>query len=98
MNLSVGDWVFYRKWKTSESPGPRAKEVYAAPKGEQYYYCVDKFWIVAGLMDDDKVWLQTRKGKSHVVSLDDPHLSKANWWQRLVYRNRFKEVEENIVG
>ena len=90
--LKPGDWVIYRKQKYSTSPGPRAKDVAAAPHGESYAYLVDKLWVVKQLLDDDQVLLVTRTGKQHRISLSDPNVRPANWWERWIYRERFRET------
>lgn len=87
------DWVVYRKQKHSTSPGPRAKEVSAAPRGETYSYVVDKFWVVQEQLEDGRLLLTTRRGKEHTVSPDDPNLRHARWWERWLYRRRFSEAE-----
>ncbi|HUG90058.1 MAG TPA: hypothetical protein VML55_04440 [Planctomycetaceae bacterium] len=89
-----GDWVIYRKEKHSTSPGPRAENIHAAPKGDDYYYQVDKFWVVAESRPDGKVVLRTRRGKTHLIKADDPHLRRARWWERLLYRHRFPSLSE----
>lgn len=91
--FSPGDLVVYRKFKHSSIPGPRAKDVDPAPRGEEYTYSVDKFWIVAELQSDDSVLLATRRGKQHVVECSDPNLRHARWWEKLVYRGRFPAPE-----
>lgn len=92
-NYSVGDWVIYRKQKSSTSPGPRAKEVRASSGGETYQYMVDKFWIVQAI-DDQGILLRTRRGKENRIDPSDPRLRMPTWWERLLYRNRFQEVEQ----
>ena len=92
LDYHPGDWVIFRKEKHSTSPGPRAENIHAAPKGDDYYYQVDKFWVVAETRADGKVVLRTRRGKTHVVKANDPHLRRARWWERLLYRNRFPSV------
>ncbi|WP_442481402.1 hypothetical protein [Aeoliella sp. SH292] len=91
--LKPGDWVIYRKQKRSTSPGPRAKLVSAAPQGETYTYMVDKFWVVKQLQGDKQVVLVTRTGKQHTVDLSTPNLRPARWWERWIYRDRFRETE-----
>jgi hypothetical protein len=83
-----GDWVVYRKHKHSASPGPRAKYVAPEPKGEEYSYCVDKFWVVM-TVEGTRVVLATRRGKHHVVDAQDLNLRQARWWERLLFRDRF---------
>jgi hypothetical protein len=89
-----GDWVVYRKTKFSTHPGPRAQNVTAARSGDQYAYTVDKFWVVANVLDNGQLVLHTRRGKEHVVDADDPDLHRARWWERLIYRQRFTSVED----
>lgn len=91
-----GDWVVYRKQKYSASPGPRAKSVAAAPLGETYAYVVDKYWVVKKRLEDDRVLLITRTGKEHAVSLNDPNLRPARWWERWLYKDRFRETEQLV--
>jgi hypothetical protein len=88
-----GDWVIYRKHKHSASPGPRAKEVAPEPRGEEYTYCVDKFWMVTSV-DHRGVVLTTRRGKRRVVDADDPNLRPARWWERILFRDRFPTSDE----
>ncbi|WP_425396925.1 hypothetical protein [Aeoliella sp.] len=92
--LASGDWVVYRKQKHSTSPGPRAKDVAAAPSGETYAYTVDKYWVVKDCLEDDQVLLITRTGKEHTVPLGDPNLRSARWWERWLYGERFRETEK----
>ena len=88
----VGDWVIYRRTKHSDSPGPRAKNVTSAPKGDGYSYTVDKFWIVDEVRSDGQLLLRTRLGKQHVIESDDPQMHRARWWERLLFRTRFRQV------
>ncbi|MCG8648491.1 MAG: hypothetical protein MI861_01580 [Pirellulales bacterium] len=93
---SVGDWVIYRKPKRSTAPGPRARNVVPASRGESYSYTVDKYWVVKELLGDDQLLLQTRRGKHHKVSADDPSLRKPHLWERWLLRGRFRAVEDSI--
>jgi hypothetical protein len=95
--FASGDWVTYRKQKYGPSPGPRAEEVSATPRGENYIYVVEKFWIVQEILPDGRLRLRTRRGKEHVVAPDDPNLCRAGWWDRLVHRGRFLEVERSLA-
>jgi hypothetical protein len=87
-----GDLVIFRKPKHTSRPGPRAEDIFPAPKGETYDYVVDKFWIVADVTEDGKLLLRTRKGKEHLVEPDDPKLRRAKWWERLVFSNKFPKL------
>src|SRR6056297_910096 len=94
MTWKSGDWAVYRKSKQSKSPGPRAEKIQASPKGESYNYIVDKFWIVEAVLPTGELRLRTARGKSHVISPDDPNLRRPSWIQRLLWRHRFRDVEE----
>jgi hypothetical protein len=90
-----GDPVVYRKAKHSTCPGPRAESIDPAPRGEDYTYEVDKYWIVVEIREDKKVLLRTRRGKDHLVDANSPSLRRANWWERLLYRNRFPSLSND---
>jgi len=60
--------------------------------GDGYSYNVDKFWVVARVLDDGRLLVVTRRGKEHVVDPGDPNLRRASWWERLKYQRRFDEV------
>ena len=88
--FKVGDWVIYRQQKHSTSPGPRAEDIRPARRGEEYTYLVDKFWIVVAVNSDGSILAKTRTGKEHVLDQDDPSLRKARWWERILWRSRFR--------
>ena len=90
--FQAGDWVVYRKSKHSAHPGPRAANVSPARSGDLYGYTVDKFWVVRAVDSNGMVTLETRKGKQHIVSVDDPALHKASWWHRFRYRSRYEAI------
>lgn len=91
--FAVGDWIIYRKLKHSVSPGPRACNVSPAAKGELYSYIVEKFWIVDQILADGRMRIRTRRGKEHLIAQDDFNVRRASWWERWIYRSRFREVE-----
>ena len=88
-----GDLVVYRKTKISSSPGRRAVAIDPAPRGEQYWYQVDKFWVVSQCDDPDQVIVQTRRGKQHRLETTDVTLRRATWIERIFYRHRFPALE-----
>jgi hypothetical protein len=96
VRFEPGDWVIFRKTKFSQRPGPRARHVAPATRGEEYSYVVDKFWIVRAVRDDGALELVTRKGKLHAMSPDDPRLRPLRWWERWTYRRRFEAIEEHL--
>ena len=93
-----GDYVIYRKTKFSSQPGPRATDVRPSPNGDTYNYIVDKFWIVRHVADDGTLTLQTRRGKTHRVSADDPLLRRPNFFERWRYRDRFEFSDAMDAG
>lgn len=87
-----GDPVVYQVTKHSDHPGVRAKSITPATQGDQYSYTVKKFWRIIEQTADGKVVAQTRRGKTHVISLNDPRLRHVNWWERIVYRTRLAKL------
>lgn len=92
--IQPGDWVVYRKSKISPHPGPRAQDVNPNTKGETYSYTVDKYWVVEQVLDDGRVVLKTRRGKSHTIPATDPNLRRAGLLDWLLHRNRFESVRK----
>ncbi len=95
-NWKPGDWAVYRKTKRSVSPGRRASQVVASPKGEQYAYVVDKFWVVESVLPDDRLVVLTARGKKHVLESDDPNLRRPGFLQRILWRERFRMVAQQL--
>lgn len=96
--LKPGDWVIYRKSKSSSSPGPRARKVFATKRGETYSYVVDKYWLIQSRVDDRTFLLSTRTGKEHLVAAGDPNLRPAKWWERWLLAGRFPAKDQPING
>lgn len=99
MKWHVGEWVVYKKQKVSSRPGPRAEVKYAAPHGEDYSYLVDKYWCVSAILDDERIEVATRTGKTHRIDPDDRNLRKPSLRERLFLRDRFPRIDvckENI--
>ena len=92
-NYQAGDLVVYTMPKMSPHPGPRARSIHPAQMGDDYSYVVDKFWMVACVLDHGSIRLVTRKGKTRVVAGNDPLLRKAGWWVRYRYSDRFPSRE-----
>lgn len=89
--LKRGDPVIYRLTKRSTHPGPRAVNIHPAPHGDTYTYCVDKYWRVKKVMEDNKVLLYTRRGKEHVCDQDDANLIQPGMIRKIVFSKRFPE-------
>ena len=82
-----GDIVVYAKEKHSTHPGPRARNVRPARRGEDYAYVVDKYWVVVS-NDGERLELRTPGGKIHRIAPEDPHLRLATWRERIWLRLR----------
>jgi hypothetical protein len=70
----------------------RAKSITPATQGDEYSYTVKKFWRIVEQTPDGNVVAQTRRGKRHVISLDDPCLRPVTLWERIVYRTRLANL------
>jgi len=90
--FKVGDWVIYRVTKHSRQPGPRAKGVAPTPRGDDYTYVVDKFWVVDEVREDTLL-LRTRRGKTHEIAQNDPLLRRARFWERWLFGGKFPQDE-----
>ncbi len=75
--FSPGAFVVNRKLKRIEAPGPRAKCIAPAPRGEEYSFHVDKFWIVVEVDSQGHLRLETRRGKQRIVHGSDPNIRHA---------------------
>lgn len=93
-----GALVVYRMPKISTHPGPRAKGIAPAPKGETYSYEVDKYWVVADSLSNGALRILTRRGKEHTVDSHDPRLRLARWWERIFFRSRFPSLPHQGVA
>lgn len=91
--FKVGDRIVYRKPKVSDHPGPRAEDVHPSPHGEDYSYVVDKYWVVAEVLDDETIVAVTRRGKKHRLRVDDPNLHKAGPLGKLLKGDRFPAID-----
>jgi len=83
-----GEKVICTVSKRSPHPGRRAYDVRPETSGEAYQYQVDKFWTVQEVRDSQVVLL-TRRGKTRLIDRDDPSIHRANWWERILYWDRF---------
>jgi hypothetical protein len=90
--FSADDWVTYRKLKHSTSPSPRARNISAAPNGEGYDYFIVKFWTVEDVLDDGRLKVRTRRGKTHLIDASDPNLRRIPWWKWWMYKHRFRDI------
>jgi len=77
--LEPGDFIVYRKAKHSTHPGPRARGVRPAVRGDDYAYHVDKYWLIVAVAKGDKLVARTRRGKKHLLNRHDPAVRRATW-------------------
>jgi hypothetical protein len=89
--FSPGEPVIYRKSKCSSRPGRRAVQIDPSPRGEEYAYCVDKYWVVLEQRDGVLV-VATRRGKHHTLRPDDPNLRRPSFWERWFHSARFPQA------
>jgi hypothetical protein len=87
--VTVGDRIVYRKTKFSTQPPARAHHVSASAKGENYVYLIDKYWVVADVLENGVLVAQTRRGKLNQVRPDDPNFRKAGLLESLLHPKRF---------
>lgn len=92
-SFQSGDLVVYRKTKHSPHPGPRAEQIVPSRGGDDYAYCVDKYWLVKEQSDDQCVIVKTRRGKTHTLSAHDPNLRHAYFWERWFLAGRFPSID-----
>lgn len=89
VHFRPGDCVIYRRQKLSTHPGPHAQDVYPAPNGDTYTYCVRKFYRVMAVHPDNTIIVCTRRGRLRTLPADHPALRRARWWERLLFAGRF---------
>ena len=88
-HFKVGDCVIYRKPKVSVHPGHNARDIRPAAHGDHYDYSVDKCYRVIEVLADHKITVLTKRGRRHILAVDDPALRRAYWWERLLMRRCF---------
>ena len=42
--------------------------------------------------------LKTPGGKEQTLNDGDPNLRRAHWWEKLVYRNRFESLRQQVAA
>jgi len=88
MRVKVGEFVIFQKLKASTHPSVRAKNIHPARHGDTYYYSIDKLWKVVQV-SNDKIEIETRRGKRQWLDKDTPLLRKAGLMDRVFSRDRF---------
>lgn len=85
----TGAPIVYRVVETSTCPGPEARDIHPAERGELYYYLTHKYWRVEQVRQDGWIVALTPLMEHHYLRRDDPNLRKANLFERLRYAARF---------
>ena len=85
----TGAPIVYRVVETSTCPGPEARDIHPAERGELYYYLTNKYWRVEEVRQDGWIVALTPLMEHHYLRRDDPNLRKANLLERLRYAARF---------
>jgi hypothetical protein len=81
--------IVYRVVETSTRPGPDARDIHPAARGDLYYYLTNKYWRVEEVRPDGWIVALTPLMEHHYLRRDDPNLRKANLLERLRYAARF---------
>jgi len=97
-HVKVGEPVVFRLSKLSSHPGPRAQSIKPAPRGEQYWYEVDKFWVVSEARPSGELVLKTRRGKTHVLPSDHAKLRRPRLWEKLLYRHKLPSLDQALAA
>src|SRR5262245_4665732 len=84
--FQVADRIVYCVTKNSRHPARSARLVVPAENGDEYSYCVDKYWVIDAVLPDGKLVAKTRRGKLHELSPDDPKLRHATRLECLLWR------------
>lgn len=88
--LQPGAPIVYRMAESStRPPGPEAREIRPAERGELYYYLTIKYWRVEEVRPDGWIVALTPLMEHHYLRGNDPNLRKANLLDRLRYAARF---------
>ena len=87
--LQPGAPIVYRMVETSTRPGPEARDIHPAERGDLYYYLITKYWRVEEVLQDGWIVAITPLMEHIRLRRDDPNLRKANLLERLRYGARF---------
>lgn len=91
--LQPGVPIVYRMAESStRPPGPEARDVRPAERGDFYYYLIKKYWRVEQVLADGRIVAVTPLMEHHVLRRDDPNLRKANLLEQLRHGARFPRL------
>ncbi len=90
--LQPGVPIVYRMAESSTRPGPEARDIRPAERGDLYYYLIKKYWRVEEVLQDGRIVAVTPLMEHHYLRRDDPNLRKANLLERLRYGARFPRL------
>ena len=93
MKYKIGDYIVFKKWKSSTTPSPRAKDMYPSQHGDMYRYSIDKYWKVVEILDENTIEVETRRGKRHRISVKTENVRRMNFLDRWLLRRQIaKEI------
>ncbi len=81
---------------STRPPGPDARDVHPAERGDLYNYLTRKYWRVEKVLQDGRIVAVTPLMEHHCLRRDDPNLRKANLLERLRYGARFPRLASRI--
>lgn len=90
--LHPGVPIVYRMVESSTRPGPEARDIHPAERGDLYYYLITKYWRVEEVLQDGWIVAITPLMEHIYLRRDDPNLRKANLFERLRYGARFPNL------
>jgi hypothetical protein len=91
--LQPGAPIVYRMATSStRPPGPEARDVRPAERGDFYYYLINKYWRVEQVLEDGRIVAVTPLMEHHCLRRDDPNLRKASLIERLRHGARFPRL------
>ncbi len=90
--LQPGVPIVYRMAESSTRlPGPEARDVHPAERGD-LYYLIKKYWRVEQVLQDGSIVAVTPLMEHHCLRRDDPNLRRANLFERLRHGARFPRL------
>ncbi|MDQ3117398.1 MAG: hypothetical protein M3Q86_12455 [Verrucomicrobiota bacterium] len=91
--LQPGVPIVYRMAEnSSRPPGPEARDIRPAERGDLYYFLIEKYWRVEQVLEDGRIVAVTPLMEHHLLRPDDPNLRRASLLERLRHGARFPRL------
>ncbi len=95
--LQPGVPIVYQMAETSSRPpGPDAKDIRPAERGDLYYFLTRKYWRVEQVLDDGRIVAVTPLMEHHLLRRDDPNLRRASLLEQLRHGARFPRLASGL--